>query len=149
MGNLATWADIRTILVSGDNINDFIAGAAIKAGQVVAFHGTGVAWTVHPCLTGTTDTVVGVALIDAAIGAHVSVAMEGCIVYVQNGAQAAIDQGDALIAFGTTTNGTVTVFDAATGAPAPKNLVGWALEDHAAADGAILCDLAPGKITNL
>jgi len=150
MADLAAWAAIRTVLVSGDNINQFTAGAAISAGQVVAFHGTGVAWTVHPCATGTTGTVVGVALYDAANGAQVAVAMRGCIVYVQNGAQGAVDQGDPLIAYGTTTTGTVSVADIATGATlTPVPLVGFALEDHAAADGAILCDLDPGYIVEI
>jgi len=147
MADLAAWADIRNVLVSGDNINQFTAGADIKAGQVVAYNATGVAWTVQPVATGTTGTIVGVALYDADSGEQVSVAMRGCIVYVQNGAQGAVDQGDPLVEYGTTTTGTVIVADISGGATnTPTPLVGFALEDHAAADGSILCDLDPGYI---
>ena len=66
-------------------MTDFIATSAILRGQVVAFNGTGVSWKVQPANGVTTAAVVGVALHDAAAGAHVAVAGPGSVIRVQNG----------------------------------------------------------------
>ena len=60
------------------------AGAAIKAGQVVAYALTGVSDTVHPAKMGVTGTVAGVALYDIASGAWGTILTNGAIVYVAN-----------------------------------------------------------------
>ncbi len=149
MADIAAFPTVRNVLVSGDNIGTFIAGAAIKAGQVVAFHGTGVSMTVHPCAVGTTLGIVGVALYDAAIGANVAVAMAGCICNIVNGIQATNwDAGTFLKAYGTTTAGTVEAA-ALTGGVAPLNIVGLAIENNtASATGTISKVLVnPGTIT--
>jgi hypothetical protein len=73
------------------------AGAAILAGQVVAFHGTGVTDTVHPCVAGTTEAPVGVALYSAAKDALVAVAGNGSVLKVCEGAGAAIDAGHGVM----------------------------------------------------
>ena len=132
MADIAAFPTVRSVLVSGDNINTYIAGAAIKAGQVVAFHGTGVSDTVHPCAVGTTLGIAGVAIYDAALGAKVAVAGPGCVCNVVNGIQATSwDAGTFLKAYGTTTAGTVTLA-ALTGGVAPLDIVGLAIENNTA-----------------
>lgn len=87
---------------------DFIAGSAILAGQVVAFAGTGVSWTVQPADGVTTAAVVGVALHGAAAGAHVAVAGPGSVILVQNGDDTTtLDTGDLVVADVTTALGCV------------------------------------------
>ncbi|MFA6364596.1 hypothetical protein [Methanoregula sp.] len=67
-----------------DKARAYKAGAAIKAGQVVAFALTGVTDTVHPAKKGVTGTVAGVALTDIASGSWGTVLKNGAIVYVAN-----------------------------------------------------------------
>ncbi len=132
MADIAAFPTVRNVLVSGDNILTFTAGAAIKAGQVVAFNATGVSDTVQACAVGTTLGIVGVALYDAASGAKVAVAGPGCVAYVVNGIQATSwDAGTFLKAYGTTTTGTVEAA-ALTGGVAPLNIVGLAIENNTA-----------------
>jgi len=71
------------VLVVGNNVHNFLAGAAITRGQVVAIHGTGENFTVWPCILGTTLTPLGIAINSAASGAKVAVAGLGCIAYCQ------------------------------------------------------------------
>ena len=98
---------------------DMIAGEAIKAGQVVAFHGTGVAWTVWRHVTGTTVSPLGVALYDAASGAHVAIAGPGSIVKVKDGLDnAALDAGTQIMGSGTT-EGHVIAYTSAAGQEEP------------------------------
>jgi len=146
MADINSFPVMRNILISGSNIQSFIAGADIKAGQIVAFHGTGVSWTVHPCISGTTYTIVGVALFDTVSGNDVAVACRGCQAYIQNGTDGAIDTGDPIKAYGATTPGTGTPVDMATGTVVPKPVVGYALVDLAAA-GALAIDIDPCYIT--
>ncbi|WP_440952039.1 capsid cement protein [Methanococcoides sp. FTZ1] len=91
MADTGTWITISKVLDSGDNLQTFTAGADIKAGMVVAGHGTGVSDTVHPCVAGTTAFPIGVAIEDAASGAPVTVACVGCVCYVREGTGNAID----------------------------------------------------------
>jgi hypothetical protein len=87
---------------------DFIAGSAILAGQVVAFAGTGVAWSVNPCNGVTTAGVVGVALHTAAAGEHVAVAGPGSVIKVQNSDTAnTMEAGDIVVAAATAALGCV------------------------------------------
>ena len=149
MADIASFPTIRNVLVSGDNIQDFTAGAAITAGQAVAFHGTGVDKTVHPCVTGTTGTIAGVALYSVASGAKAAVAGRGCQCKVANGeSDAAGDAGDPVAGYGTTTAGTVKVAPiAAAGATCTLHIiVGYLLEDMANS-GTPVIDVAPGYLT--
>lgn len=80
------------------NVRTYIAGAAILAGQLVSFHGTGVDNTVHPTVDGTTVGCVGVALhSQATTGGYVSVAGSGSVLKVCEGAGSAIDAGDSVM----------------------------------------------------
>ena len=96
---------------------DLIAGEAIKAGQVVGFHGTGVDWTVWRHVTGTTVAPLGVALYSAASGAHVAVAGPGSIVKVKNAIDSALDGGTQLMGSGTTEGHVIAASDAAAAEP--------------------------------
>jgi hypothetical protein len=104
---------------------DCIAASAILAGQVVAFNGTGVAWTVEPSDGVTTAAVVGVALhSQATVGGHVAVAGPGSILKVCEGDGANIDAGDTVVTSVSTATGCVS-----TAAQADEYNVGVALED--------------------
>lgn len=109
-------------------ILNLIAGAAIKAGQVVAFNGTGVSKTVEPCNGETTTSPIGVALYDAASGARVAVASTGSIVTVCEGPGAGADAGDLLGPDDAAVLGTVKVVTAA----AAASVIGIAIDDISA-----------------
>lgn len=80
------------------HVYDMKAGAAILAGQVVAIHGTGVDYTVHPAVSGTTNGIIGVALFSqSTVGGHVAVAGTGTICLVCEGAGSAVDAGDEIM----------------------------------------------------
>lgn len=151
MGDVGTFPTIRNVLVSGDNIQSYTAGAAITAGQVVAFHGTGVSQTVHPAVKGTTDSIVGVAIYGASSGAKVAVAGPGCRVYCANALDdTAIDAGDYLEDNDNAIGGTVSVaarLDAGVVAVL-KFCVGVA-EDDIAASGTGIVRLICGPITSV
>jgi len=149
MANDSVWptAGLRNIIISGNNIQQFTAGSTIKAGNVVAFHGTGVDNTVWAAIVGTTYTCVGIALFDAASGSLVSVACRGCVAYGVNGKDnASIDAGDPVTP--ATTPGTVST-KALTGGVAPGPIVGYAFEDAANyTDGLkFAIDIAPSYLT--
>jgi len=135
MGAIGTWVAMRNILYSGDNIALFTATTAVKAGQVVAYHGTGVSNAINKSVKASTVGAIGVALYDAGVGVLVAVAMDGCVVYVANTDNATtIDAGDLL---GTTTNAVGGYVDACamtTGGAVPVMVekVGIALDDIAA-----------------
>ena len=105
---------------------DAIAGAAILAGDVVAFNATGVDFTVQPANGTTTYAVLGVALhSQATVGGHVSVASVGSILKVKNADDTtAIGSGVALQAGVSTATGCVIA--AARGAA--SNQIGVAIE---------------------
>lgn len=82
---------------------DMIAGSAILAGQVVTFNATGVDWTVEPVDSDTSlvAPMVGVALYSqATVGGRIAIASHGSVIKVCEGAGAAIDAGDYLMASG-------------------------------------------------
>lgn len=146
MTDITAFPAIQDVLVSGDNINEYIAGAAVTKGQVVAFHGTGVSKTVHPCVTGTTDYPVGVAIKSAANGAKVKVAGRGCLCKVANGeSDATGETGDPVAPYGTTTAGTVKV-KALTGGVAPGHIAGYLMEGMANS-GTPIMEVAPMFVT--
>lgn len=150
MTDITTFPTMRNILVAGDNIQPFTAGAAITAGQVVAFHGTGVSKTVHPAVTGTTDTPAGVALYSVSSGDECAVACRGCQCKVANGeSDASGDAGDPVQVYGTTTAGTVKIAAVtidSTNNSTIRAIVGYLLEDMANS-GTPIIDVAPGYIT--
>jgi len=135
MADISAFPDMGdTILVSGDNIQKYIAGAAITKGQAVAIHGTGVSETVHPAVKGTTASVEGVALATVASGESVAVAGPGCVVYMANADDTtAIDAGSGVEDNDNAVGGTISALPANTAAAtaAYANLVGIAVEDIA------------------
>ena len=135
MADISAFPDMGdTILVSGDNIQKYIAGAAITKGQAVAIHGTGVSETVHPAVKGTTASVEGVALATVASGENVAVAGPGCVVYMANADNTtAIDAGSGVEDNDNAVGGTISALPANTGGAtaAYTNLVGVALDDIA------------------
>lgn len=149
----ATWpTGIRHVLISGKNTQQFTASGAIKAGQVVAFNSTGVSMTVQAAVTSTTETIVGVAIYDAADGAQVTVAMRGCIAYVVNGLDNdAIDAGDPVGPITTGLVGSVCPIPASgvLCTPIANQIVGFAVEDvtGAAVGQQFACIISPGYYT--
>lgn len=116
MADTSTFPTLTNVLVSGkETVKTYTAGAAIKAGQLVAFNTTGVGQTVQPAIAGTTYTPAGVAIFDAASGAPVAVATDGAQVYVCEGAGAAIDAGDFLVPDDCAVGGCVGIMDPAIG----------------------------------
>lgn len=110
MGDTSAFPTIHDVLYSGDNITSYVSAGTIKAGMVVAFAATGVALSVVPA-TQATAFPVGVALYDASSGEYVAVAGNECIVYVCEGAGGTAEAGELLMVYGTTTTGTVCVYD--------------------------------------
>lgn len=87
----------------------YIAGAAIKANQAVAFAASGVDETVIPYVAGAGSFPVGVAVFAAALGDPVTVAVDGAVIDVVNADDTtAIDAGDWLEGNDNTVGGTVS-----------------------------------------
>jgi hypothetical protein len=108
MGDITTFPTIRNVLYSGTNLHKFTATTAVKAGQVVAFAGTGVSGAVIPAIKTTSGQPIGVALYGAAAGDLVTVACNGCICYVANFSDAAaLDAGDLVYDDDNAVGGTV------------------------------------------
>jgi len=149
MADITAIPAIQDVLLSGDP-TVYTAGAIITKGMVVAFHGTGVSRTVHPCVTGTTTEIVGVAIETVASGAPVKVAGRGCIAKVINyDDTTGIDAGDPIqdnvLALGGCV-GAAALVDAGVVAVV-KYIAGYAIEDIAGGSyGAI--DVCPGIITS-
>lgn len=102
MTDISTFPTIHDVLIAGDNIQSFVAGSDIKAGQVVSMATDG---QVYP----TVDLpVLGVALYDAAANENIAVACVGCIVTVANSDDTtAIEEGVQVIAKNATIDGAV------------------------------------------
>lgn len=96
---------------------NMIAGEALYAGDVVAFAGTGVAWTVLKHKAGTTVCPIGVALYSVASGAQVAVASVGSIVKVKNALESALTAGDMIMGSGTTYANVIAASDGADSQP--------------------------------
>ena len=97
MADIAAWVAMRNVLCEGNNIGKFTATSTIKAGMVVAFAALGLDMSVIPAIKATSGQPIGVALHDAAATSIVSVAMNGCIVNVQNAeSNVDIEAGDML-----------------------------------------------------
>lgn len=131
MADIGTFPEIKQVLHNDGPTFRFIAGAAIKAGQVVAFAATGVSDTVHPAIAGTTAQPIGVAVLPAARDAPVTVALVGSIVTVANADDStAIDAGEAVSDNDCAVGGTVSV--------AATTATGYSI-------GVTLDDIAGGK----
>lgn len=112
MASIAAFPTVRNVLCEGDNIVRFVSEGTIKAGMVVSFNTTGVSFSVLPAIKATTGQPAGVALNDAASGAWVDVAMDGCIVNVVNSDDAGtIDAGDVVEDSANAVGGTVLTVD--------------------------------------
>jgi hypothetical protein len=97
MADIGAWVAMRNVLCEGNNIGKFTATSIIKAGMVVAFAAAGLDMSVIPAIKATSGQPIGVALHDAAAASQVSVAMDGCIVNVQNAeSNVDIEAGDIL-----------------------------------------------------
>jgi hypothetical protein len=133
MADIAAFPDMGdNILIAGTNIQRYKAGAAIKKGQAVAIHGTGVNETVHPAVKGTTASVEGVALADAEQGEYVPVAGPGCVVLMANADDTTgIDAGSGVEDNDNSVGGTISALPANSGSAiaAYANLVGVAIDD--------------------
>ena len=126
MADITKFPEIKQVLHNDGPTFGFIAGAAIKAGQVVAFATTGVSDTVHPAIAGTTAQPIGVAIIPAAKDAPVTVALVGSIVTVANADDTtAIDAGEAVADDDNAVGGTV----AAAATTATGYTIGVTIED--------------------
>jgi len=109
MTDISAFPVLTQVLHSDGPTYPFTAGATIKAGQVVAFAATGVSDTVHPAIAGTTAQPIGVAVIPAASGDPVTVALVGSVVTVANATDSSIDAGEAVAASNNPVGGTVTL----------------------------------------
>ena len=118
MTDIDTFPTLTNVLHNDGPTFGFIAGAAIKAGQVVAFATTGVSDTVHPAIAGTTAQPIGVAIIPAAAGAPVTVALVA-------DDTTAIDAGEAVADDDNAVGGTV----AAAATTATGYAIGVTIED--------------------
>jgi len=146
MGDRTLWTNAipgeGNVLVVGNNVHNFKAGAAITRGQVVAIHGTGENFTVWPAILGTTTVPIGVAIQSVASGAMCAIAGLGCIAYVQQETDNTdLDAGTRVVQ----TNSAGFV-GAEAGADEVEYMVGVLLEESDASDDTyerclILCGL--------
>jgi hypothetical protein len=145
MADITAFPTIRNVLVDGENIKDYIAGATVLPGQVVAFAATGVDKTVHPAVKGTTGQPIGVAIYGASTGGRVAVACAGCRVYVANADDTtAVDTGDTLEVNDCAVGGTVSAL-ALAGALAMRYYVGFA-DGDIAGGGTGIATVQPGIV---
>ena len=138
MADITAFPTIYEVVSQGHhNARDIIAGAAIKAGQVVAYARTGVSNTVHPAVKGTTGGIAGVAAYDIASGARGTIYTNGAIVYVANADDTtAIDAGDLVEHNDNAVGGTVSALvgvaaTTAAGEALYNDVLGYALDDIA------------------
>ncbi len=134
MTDIGVFPKITNVVSQGHrNARDVIAGADIKAGQVVAYAATGVSNTVIPAIKGTTGSVAGVAAYDIASGEKGTIYINGAIVNVANADSAtSIDAGDLVEYNDNTVGGTVSTCVAetvTTGTTLVVNCLGVALDD--------------------
>lgn len=137
MADIGTFPTIYQVVDQGhQNCLTMTAGAAIKAGQVVAYAKTGVSKTVHPHIPGITASIVGVAMYDAASGAEVPVLTNGAVVYVANADDTTGIDAGALVggndnAVGGTVSAASTTATTVHGTEYAFDILGIALDDIA------------------
>ena len=147
MADISAFPTIHDVLITGDNVQSFIAGADWKAGQVLAFHGTGVDNTLHPAVKGTTVMIKGVGLYDVSSGNRGAVACRGCRCKVANADASAMDAGDPVEDNDNAVGGTVSAA-ALSGGIELKYIAGYLEEDIAASSTGVM-EVAPGTLTSL
>jgi len=118
------------------NSRAFKAGAAIKAGQVVAYARTGVTDVVHPHVKGTTGSIAGVAAYDIASGSWGNVYTNGAVVYLANADDTTIIDAGAVVegndnAIGGTVSAAAGAATTAEGTELFEDILGYAVEDIA------------------
>lgn len=146
--DITAFPTMTDVLIAGDNIQSFIAGAAWKAGQILAFHGTGVSNTLHPAVKGTTTMIKGVALYDVESGDVGAVACRGCRAKVANFHDTtAMDAGDPVEDNDNAVGGTVSTATLSGGIEL-QYIAGY-LEEDIAGDGTGAMEVAPGTLTSL
>jgi hypothetical protein len=109
MADITAFPDIDVVNENNGPTWTFTAKGAIKHGQVVAFEATGVAQQVIASVKESGGYPRGVALIDAADGAKVTVCLDGSICRVANADDTtAIDAGDFVECNDNAVKGTVS-----------------------------------------
>lgn len=147
MADIETFPTIQRVLYTGGNTNSYIAGATILPSQLVAFAAAGASRTVIPAINGVTGQPVGVAVGRAEAGEEITIAEDGCLVYVVNADDTTgIDAGDALEDNDNAVGGTVSTL-ATSGGAAVKYRAGFAIEDIAGA-GVGLMKVSVGLVTS-
>jgi hypothetical protein len=135
MTDITAFPAITHVVDQGhQNGRAYKAGAAIKAGQVVAFARTGVTDVVHPHVKGTTGSVVGVAAYDIASGSWGMIYGDGAVVYVANADDTTgIDAGAPVEGNDNAVGGTVSAaaWEATVTGELYMDIVGIAVEDIA------------------
>jgi predicted RecA/RadA family phage recombinase len=135
MADITAFPTLTHIVDQGeDRCRRYKAGAAIKAGMVVAFEASGTSNQVVPAVRGTTGSVVGVAAKDAASGEMFNVYIDGAFVYCVNADDTtAIDAGAPLAVNDNAVGGTVSAAQGAAVASGELvvEVVGVAQEDIA------------------
>jgi hypothetical protein len=143
MADTATWTDISNpVVVLGPTVN-LKSRIAAKAGMVAAFAATGVSGQVEPAVSGTTGPVVGVYMNDVAAGKMATIGTSGSVIYVREGAGAALDAGDYVAADDAAATGCVKALDTTA---TNYDRVGMLLDDLAA-NGTARCLILPGPTT--
>ena len=108
MSAISTFPTIPGSIELADSVYTFTATAAVKRGQQVCFHGTGVDFSVIVGVLSGELLGAGVALEDADAAAKVPVKLYGPIVLMGNGTDGALDAGTLVML------GAVGAVDAAT-----------------------------------
>ena len=128
---------------------NFLVTAAVLEGQVVAFHGTGVDWSVGPASTtgAYTGAPLGVALYtQAVVGGRVAVAMFGSVVKVCNATAVTILAGAQVMPGLTASAGCVTPLLTSNATGADGWLIGTMITKATANDYGYCLITGPNKI---
>lgn len=151
MADISAFTALPNALWAGNNIYNFTASGAIKAGQVVAIDATGVSMTVRAAVAEEGEMPIGVAVNTVADGDEIAVACDGCICYVANADDTnAIDAGSWVETNDNAVGGTVSaVAVAATGGATVTvhNLVCGVVIDDIAGGGTGRMIVRPGAVT--
>jgi hypothetical protein len=137
MADIGTFPTITQVCDQGHrNARAVKAGAAIKAGMVVAYADAGGSGTVVPHVKGTTASIAGVAASNIASGALGTVYLNGAIVYVANaddttaiGDGAVVEGNDNAV--GGTVSAAAYALTTAVDEELKNDLLGYAIEDIA------------------
>jgi hypothetical protein len=137
MTDIGTFPTITQVCDQGHrNARAVKAGAAIKAGMVVAYADAGGSDTVVPHVKGTTASIAGVAAYDIASGAWGAVYLNGAIVYVANADGTTVIDAGAVVegnenAVGGTVSAAAYALTTAVDEEYKNDLLGYAIEDIA------------------